>query len=40
LVKIIAEDLRFSKEDDVWLVKVNIVLEVEQISGYSFYIPG
>ena len=39
-VKIIAEDLRFSKKDDVRLVKVNIVLEVEEIPGYAFNIPS
>ena len=39
MVKIIAEDLRFSKEDDVWLVKVDIILKVEEISGQSFNVP-
>ena len=40
LLKIITEDLRFYKKDDVWLVMVNIILQIEEVAGQAFDVPS
>jgi hypothetical protein len=40
LLKIIAEDLRSLKKDDVCLVTVNIVLQIKEVAGQAFDVPS
>ena len=40
MLKIITEDLRFYKKDDVWLVMVNIILQIEEVAGQAFDVPS
>ena len=39
LVKIITEDLWFHKEDEIWLVAVNIIFQIEDVPRQAFHIP-